>query len=76
MLNSDVWNGEGSMEAAALPVGARVWLLREGYSGRVVARAQGGLLYRVKREEGAAQSLFCPACDLLRLQDLETGQIS
>lgn len=69
MLNSDIVNGEGSTGAMALPVGARVWLLREGYSGRIVARAQGGLLYRVRREGAAAESLFLPACDLLQLHE-------
>jgi hypothetical protein len=33
-------------------VGARVWLPKESRYGRVVARAQGGLLYRI-RPEGA-----------------------
>ena len=69
MLNGAAWAGDGSMEAENLPVGARVWLLREGYSGRIVARAQGGLLYRVRREGRATESLFCPGCDLLRLHD-------
>jgi hypothetical protein len=31
-------------------VGARVWLPKENRYGRVVVRAQGGLLYRIRPE--------------------------
>ncbi len=50
---------------AVHPVGARVWLPREGRHGRVIVRAHGGLLYRVRLEGGTApQLLECPACEL------------
>ena len=52
---------------AALPVGGRVWLLRDGRVGRIVAQAQGGLLCRVRLEDGVT-FLLRPGCELLRLQ--------
>ena len=53
----------------ALPVGARVWVMREGRSGRVVARAQGGLLYRVRLDGDDSAVLVRTGGDLLRLHD-------
>jgi hypothetical protein len=53
----------------ALPVGARVWLMREGRTGRVVACAQGGLLYRVRLDGEGAPTLVRTGGDLMRLQD-------
>jgi hypothetical protein len=53
----------------ALPVGARVWVMREGRSGRVVACAQGGLLYRVRLDGGDGAVLVRTGGDLLRLHD-------
>lgn len=53
---------------SSVPVGGRVWLMATGRSGRVVARAQGGLLYRVRLEGGAgAEMAVCPEGDLLPL---------
>ncbi len=50
---------------AIYPVGARVWLPREGHHGRVIVQAQGGLLYRVRLEgETTPRLLDCPACEL------------
>lgn len=54
-----------------IPVGARVWLLRDGRTGRVVAKVQGGLLYRVRPEGEAKDALQCACSDLLRLHDDE-----
>jgi hypothetical protein len=50
-------------------VGAKVWLTRDGRSGRVVAHAQGGLLCRVRLEDGAAAGEIVqrPGCELLPL---------
>jgi hypothetical protein len=45
---------------------ARVWLLRDGRVGRVVALSQGGLLCHVRPEEGGA-TLRRPGCELLPL---------
>jgi hypothetical protein len=59
----------GHATEAALPVGARVWLLDRARCGRVVARAHGGLLYKVRLEGDAGGTLACPAGDLLRLHD-------
>jgi hypothetical protein len=40
------------------PVGARVWLPKERRYGRVVARAQGGLLYRIRLEGAEREPLL------------------
>lgn len=50
----------------ALPTGARVWLLQEGCPARIVACAQGGLLYRVRLERDGTV-IACPGCGLLPL---------
>lgn len=47
-------------------VGARVWLLRDGRVGRVVALSQGGLLCHV-RPEGGGETLRRPEGELLPL---------
>ena len=50
---------------AVHPVGATVWLPREGRRGRVVVRAHGGLLYRVRLEgDGEGRLLERPGCEL------------
>ena len=70
-----VWGARSGGDAVpaggdvALPVGARVWLLPQACGGRVVARAHGGLVYRVRREGAAGAVLVCPGSDLLRLHD-------
>jgi hypothetical protein len=47
------------------PVGARVWLPCEGRYGRVVVRAHGGLLYRIRPEGAEMQQLLDrSACEL------------
>jgi hypothetical protein len=53
----------------AFPVGARVLLLDRARCGRVVARAHGGLLYKVRLEGGTGATLACAGSDLLRLHD-------
>jgi hypothetical protein len=52
------------------PVGARVWLPKERRYGRVVVRAQGGLLYRI-RPEGAEreQLLERSTCELVTVSE-------
>jgi hypothetical protein len=51
---------------ATYSVGARVWLPREERYGRVIARAQGGLLYRVQPEGAETEQLLeCSACELV-----------
>ena len=58
------------------PVGGRVWLLALGRSGRVVAQAQGGLLCRVRLDDGAAApptTVVCAGGDLLPLLEDEAG---
>ena len=48
------------------PVGARVWLAKERRYGRVVVRAQGGLLYRIRPEGSEQETLLeCSACELV-----------
>ena len=48
------------------PVGARVWLPKERRYGRVVVRAQGGLLYRIRPEGTEREPLLeCSACELV-----------
>lgn len=67
--NTEIGRVVGPPETGfSVPVGSRVWLMTTGRSGRVVARAQGGLLYRV-RLEGAAEAtaVVCPGGDLLPL---------
>ena len=70
-----VWSPKlsvGSVAGAddlALPVGARVWLMRDGRTGRVVACAQGGLLYRVRLDGEAGATLVRTGGDLMRLHD-------
>jgi hypothetical protein len=44
----------------------RVWLLRDGRFGRVVATAQGGLLCRV-RPDGGGPVVDCLGDELFRL---------
>ncbi len=47
-------------------IGTRVWLPQEERYGRVVARAQGGLLYRVQPEGAEREQLLeCLACELV-----------
>lgn len=55
----------------APPVGARAWLARDSRAGRVVAHAHGGLLCRVRLEDGpgAGSVVARPGCELLRLAD-------
>jgi hypothetical protein len=60
---------DGYAGEAGLPVGARVWLVDRARGGRVVARAQGGLLYKVRLEGAAGATLACAGSDLLRLHD-------
>jgi hypothetical protein len=59
----------GGADDLALPVGARVWLMREGRTGRVVTCAQGGLLYRVRLDGNDGATLVRTGGDLLRLHD-------
>ncbi len=59
----------GYAAETALPVGARVWLVDRACGGRVVARAHGGLVYKVRLEGATGATLACPGCDLLRLHD-------
>lgn len=47
-------------------VGVRVWLLGLGRAGRILARAHGGLTFRVRLEEDGAV-LSCVGGDLLPL---------
>lgn len=49
-------------------VGARVWLLRDGCFGRICAVAQGGLVCRVRLEDGCTL-LLRPGCDLLAVAE-------
>ena len=59
---------------AVYPVGARVWLPREGRHGRVIVQAQGGLLYRVRLEGATTPPLLdCPACELRPAGECVTG---
>jgi hypothetical protein len=56
-----------AVHGGAPPVGARVWLLRDGRAGRVVALSQGGLLCHVRPEGLGGATLRRPGCDLLPL---------
>lgn len=69
--NTELGQAAGPPEAGfSVAVGSRVWLMTTGRSGRVVARAQGGLLYRVRLEGGSgAEAVVCPGGDLLSLVD-------
>jgi len=61
-----------SAPALAPQVGAKVWLTRDGRTGRVVAHAQGGLLCRVRLDEdgaAAGEVVQRPGCELLPLAD-------
>lgn len=65
-VNVDGTTSAGADGAVGPPLGARVWLLRDGRVGRVVAMAQGGLLCRVLMEDDLTL-LLRPGCELLRL---------
>ena len=52
--------------AGSPPIGTRVWLLRDGRAGRVVALSQGGLLCHVRPEDGGS-TLRRPGGELLPL---------
>lgn len=67
--NAELGRVVGAPETGfSVPVGSRVWLMATGRSGRVVARAQGGLLYRIRLEGTAeAGAVVCPGGDLLPL---------
>jgi hypothetical protein len=56
------------------PVGARVWLPRESRYGRVIVRAQGGLLYCVRLEGAETQQLLeRSTCELVATGEDRTG---
>lgn len=61
-------DGPAPTEAAPRSLGVRVWLLRDGCFGRVVASSQGGLLCRVQLEDGRTQ-LQRPGSDLLPIAE-------
>jgi hypothetical protein len=51
-------------------IGARVWLPQEECYGRVIARAQGGLLYRVQPEGAEREQLLeRSACELVTISE-------
>jgi hypothetical protein len=60
------------VERHDLPLGARVWLPRTGWRGRVVVRVLDGLLYRVRLNGEAGRLREYPACEL----ELLPGQTS
>ena len=52
------------------PVGARVWLPKERRYGRVIARAQGGLLYRIRPEGTEREPLLeRSTCELVTVSE-------
>jgi hypothetical protein len=57
------WAGE-AVEPDKVPLGARVWLPREGRCGRVVVRVLDGLLYRVRLDGEPGRLREYPACEL------------
>jgi hypothetical protein len=66
-ISSGVGNATPAASGAPTP-GTRVWLLREGGFGRIVAVGQGGLVCRVRLER---QDLVVDqlGCELLPLED-------
>jgi hypothetical protein len=56
----------------ALRVGYRVWHIRDGRFGRVIAIAQGGLLCRVRPETGGSD-VVCLGCELMALEPTPVG---
>jgi hypothetical protein len=62
--------GQAAVAAAAGAPrpGARVWLLRDGRFGRVVTTAQGGLICRVRPEDGSPD-VECLGDELFYLDD-------
>jgi hypothetical protein len=51
-------------------IGTRVWLPQEGCYGRVIATAQGGLLYRVQPEGAETEQLLeRSACELVTVSE-------
>ncbi len=57
------WTSE-AIEPDKVPLGARVWLPREGRCGRVVVRVLDGLLYRVRLDDEPGRLREYPACEL------------
>jgi hypothetical protein len=57
------WTNE-TVEPDKVPLGARVWLPREGRCGRVVVRVLDGLLYRVRLDGEPGRLREYPACEL------------
>lgn len=58
--------------ASGMTVGARVWLLRDGGFGRVVALGQGGLICRVLLESGSVL-VERPGCELMAVTPAPTS---
>jgi len=57
------WTNE-TVEPDKVPLGARVWLPREGRCGRVVVWVLDGLLYRVRLDDEPGRLREYPACEL------------
>lgn len=74
MTNRAESGAESARHGAGLSpaVGARVWLLREGGFGRVIARGHGGLTCRVRLERDHAL-VECAGCEILPLSDAVAG---
>jgi hypothetical protein len=65
--------GSASPAASGAPTpGTRVWLLREGGFGRIIAVGQGGLVCRVRleRRDLVVDQL---GCELLPLEDADAA---
>lgn len=65
-MMKDPASGIGGASTVAPPLGTRVWLLRDGGFGRIVAVCQGGLLCRILLERGSGL-IERPGCELLPL---------
>jgi hypothetical protein len=70
-ISSGVGNAAPAASGAPTP-GTRVWLLREGGFGRIVAVGQGGLVCRV-RLEGHDLVIDQLGCELLPLEDADAA---
>jgi hypothetical protein len=73
-MASDCTPGQAAVAAkdGAPRPGTRVWMVRDGRFGRVVATAQGGLICRV-RPDGGGPAVECLGDDLFYLDDSRPG---